>query len=75
MPDTAAPRLVSLNDVCALTSLSRTAINRLRDAEQFPEEVRVGDRRIAFVRDEVDAWINARIEARAGGRRVKPTLH
>lgn len=70
-----APRLVSLNDVCEMTSLSRTAINNFRARGEFPEEVQIGVKRIAFVGDEVDAWINARIEARAAGRRTKPTVH
>lgn len=70
-----APQLVSLNEVCKRTSLSRTALNNFRARGEFPEEVQIGLRRIAFVSDEIDAWINARIEARAAGRRVKPTIH
>ncbi|WP_442753858.1 helix-turn-helix transcriptional regulator [Methylocystis sp. JAN1] len=60
-----APVLVSLNQVCQLTSLSRTAINRWRDKGLFPKAVPLGDRRVAFVRAEVVAWIEARIAERA----------
>ncbi|MER8810458.1 helix-turn-helix transcriptional regulator [Mesorhizobium australicum] len=56
--------LISLNDVCALTSLSRTAINVRRFAGQFPAAVPLGDKRIAFVRGEVENWIHERIAAR-----------
>jgi prophage regulatory protein len=56
--------LISLRDVCALTSLSRTMINRLRGVSDFPAEVAMGERRIAFVREEVVAWIDARVQAR-----------
>lgn len=59
------PTLISLNDACNLTSLSRTAINKLRTAGKFPQAVELGDRRIAFVREEVEAWITSRISARA----------
>lgn len=59
------PILISLNDACSLTSLSRTAISKLRAADKFPQAVELGERRIAFVRDEVEQWIAARISARS----------
>lgn len=60
------PKLISLNDVCVLTSLSRTAINRYRAEKRFPQAVQLGDKRVAFVRSEVCDWISARIAARDG---------
>ncbi|MGA0564475.1 helix-turn-helix transcriptional regulator [Ancylobacter sp. VNQ12] len=57
--------LVSLNDVCKMTSLSRTAINIKRARGDFPQAVALGEKRVAFVRAEVIAWIDARIAARA----------
>jgi prophage regulatory protein len=65
MPET-SPRLVSLNQVCEMTSLSRTAINKHRAAGTFPKEIPLGDRRIAFVRAEVEQWIADRIAAVRG---------
>lgn len=59
------PTLISLNDACRLTSLSRTAINRYRNEGRFPQPVPIGFKRIAFVRAEVAAWIEARIAERA----------
>ncbi|MBE0703618.1 MAG: AlpA family phage regulatory protein [Afipia sp.] len=56
--------LVSLNECCSLTSLSRTSINNLRAKGDFPEAVLLGDRRIAFVRAEVDEWILDRVKSR-----------
>lgn len=58
------PMLISLNDACALTSLSRTAINNRRAQGLFPKAVPLGDKRIAFVRAEVEEWIRDRIAAR-----------
>jgi predicted DNA-binding transcriptional regulator AlpA len=58
------PTLVSLNDACRLTSLSRTAINRWRTLGKFPAAVPLGDKRVAFVRAEVQQWIYDRIAER-----------
>lgn len=58
------PTLISLNEVCKRTSLSRTFINRCRNAGEFPEAVRLGETRIAFIASEVDDWIAARIAER-----------
>lgn len=68
MPNTDLPTLISLNDACQLTSLSRTAINRYRAEGRFPQPVPVGFKRIAFVRAEVVAWIEARIAERDASR-------
>lgn len=58
------PQLISMNQACELTSLSRTSINRLRAANDFPKAVQVSDTKIAFVRSEVHAWVNERIRRR-----------
>lgn len=58
------PSLISLNDACRLTSMSRTMLNRYRAEGRFPVAVDLGDRRIAFVRSEVIAWIETKIAAR-----------
>jgi prophage regulatory protein len=63
------PCLISLNEAVRLTSLSRTAINVRRANGDFPLAVPLGDKRIAFVRVEVEQWILDRIAAR-GDRRA-----
>jgi len=59
------PRLVSLNDACAMTSMSRSMVNKYRALGRFPTAVPLGDKRVAFVKSEVEAWISERISARA----------
>ncbi|WP_319319119.1 helix-turn-helix transcriptional regulator [Shinella sp.] len=59
------PTLVSLNDACRMTSMSRSMLNRYRAEGRFPIAVDLGDRRVAFVRSEVADWIQAKISARA----------
>lgn len=61
-----SPRLVSMNQVCAMTSLSRTTINMHRASGNFPKPVPIGEKRIAFVRAEVEQWIAERIAERDG---------
>jgi prophage regulatory protein len=58
------PALISLNDACRMTSMSRTMLNRYRAEGRFPIAVDLGDRRVAFVRKEVTDWIHAKIAAR-----------
>ncbi|MGR9231172.1 helix-turn-helix transcriptional regulator [Rhizobium leguminosarum] len=58
------PVLISLNDACKLISLSRTAVNRWRSLGLFPAAVALGDKRIAFVRAEVEQWVRDRIAER-----------
>jgi prophage regulatory protein len=64
MSDYNKPRLISMNDACRLTSMSRTMINRYRAEGRFPVHVELGERRVAFVREEVEAWIEEKITAR-----------
>lgn len=59
------PALISLKEICATLTVSRTAVNILRAAGDFPQPVELGERRIAFVRDEFDAWLQERIDARS----------
>ncbi|UNK36552.1 AlpA family phage regulatory protein [Shinella sp. H4-D48] len=59
------PTLISLNDACRMTSMSRSMLNRYRAEGRFPIAVELGDRRVAFVRSEVADWVKAKISARA----------
>ncbi|SES05917.1 AlpA family phage regulatory protein [Rhizobium sp. NFR03] len=63
-----APALISLNAAAAMTSMSRTMLNRYRAEGRFPVHVDLGDRRIAFVRAEVEAWIRRKIDARSSAQ-------
>lgn len=58
------PKLISMRETCELTCMSRAWINKLRYAGKFPQAVFLGEKRFAFVRSEVEAWLHARIAAR-----------
>jgi len=58
------PTMMSLNEAAKVTSLSRTAIFKMRERGDFPRAVPLSEKRIGFVRTEVNEWISARIAAR-----------
>lgn len=63
------PLLISIRDTCTLTSLSRATVNKMRARGQFPKAVTLAEKRIAFVRAEIVAWVEQRIATRDQGQR------
>lgn len=57
--------LMAPKEAAAATSLSRTYLQMMAENGHFPKPVRLGERRIAYVRAEVEAWIADRIARRA----------
>lgn len=57
-------RLIRLEEVRNLTSLSRSAIYRKMKAKEFPQTVNLSDRSVAWVEEEIESWIHDLIEAR-----------
>lgn len=55
--------LLKRPEVRKRTTLSDSALYRLIDKGEFPRPVHLGPRAVAWVEEEVDAWIAARIEA------------
>jgi predicted DNA-binding transcriptional regulator AlpA len=53
-------RLLTMKAVTAVTSYSRTSINRLIEQRAFPVPVKLGPQRIGFRESEVHAWIDSR---------------
>lgn len=60
-------RLLSIREVCALTSISRTTLwHKVREG-QFPKPISLGGGiRKAFLAEEVDDWIAERVAERDG---------
>lgn len=64
-PDlTEKPRLMSPKEASEATSLSRSLLVLMAKEGQFPQPVKLGERRTAYVRAEVEAWIDAKITGR-----------
>lgn len=54
--------LIRLPEVMRRSSLKKAWIYKLISQGRFPKPVKIGARAIAFVENEVDDWINQRIE-------------
>lgn len=58
------PPLMSPKEAAAATTMSRVLLTRMAKEGRFPCPVKIGVKRIAFVRSEVEAWISAAINGR-----------
>jgi prophage regulatory protein len=58
-----AERFLSMKQVLERVGLSRTTLYGCMNAGTFPQSVPLGPKRIAFVESQVDAWMQAQIEA------------
>lgn len=52
--------LMTIQQVCKATSLSRTTIWRLQQSGNFPKGVRLSSSRIAYPTSEIETWIACR---------------
>lgn len=57
-------QLLRLPEVLKMTGLSRASIYRRIKKGTFPDRVCLGGRSVAWVEEEVVAWIKARIDER-----------
>ncbi len=57
-------RLMSLKEVTARTTLSKSSVYELMKEDRFPKQVRLGNRSVAWVESEVDAFIESAISNR-----------
>lgn len=58
-----SPRFIRMKEVCRKTGLAKSSIYDRINAKTFPAPVRLGDRAVAFVESEVDAWMAAILAA------------
>lgn len=59
------PRLMSPKEAATATTMSRVLLTMMAKEGRFPSPVKIGERRIAYVRSEVEQWIDGQIAARA----------
>ena len=60
-------KMLRLPAVLQRTGLSRSALYALKKAGHFPQPLRIGARAVAWLEDEIEAWIKSR--PRAGSER------
>lgn len=51
----------SARQVCELTTYSKTTLWREIRAKRFPRPIPISPGRVAFIRDQVDAWLKAKM--------------
>ncbi|MEZ8485604.1 AlpA family transcriptional regulator [Vibrio splendidus] len=52
-------RFLKLKEVMQKTALSRSAIYRKMNDDEFPKSISLGERAVAWVEKEVDEWMEA----------------
>ncbi|RNE60411.1 AlpA family transcriptional regulator [Vibrio mimicus] len=57
-------RLIRFREVLTMTGLSRSSLYRFIEENQFPPQVQMGGRAVAWVEGEVQEWIAQRITNR-----------
>ena len=63
---TTKPELIVADEIAQRIPYSQNQLRRLEAQGSFPKRVRIGANRVAWVRAEIDDWIEARMNARNG---------
>jgi prophage regulatory protein len=63
---TTTPQLIVADEIAQRIPYSQNQLRRLEAEGSFPKRVRIGANRVAWVRQEIDDWIETRINARSG---------
>ncbi|MBB6262530.1 prophage regulatory protein [Paenochrobactrum gallinarii] len=58
------PRLMSPKEASQATTMSRVLLSLMAKEGKFPQPVQIGVKRQAYVRAEVEGWIEEKISAR-----------
>ena len=61
------PELILTSEIAQRIPYSQNHLRRLEAQGSFPKRIRIGANRVAWVRQEIDSWIEARLNARNGG--------
>ena len=70
--DDRPPRFVRRKDVLARIGLSEATVWRLERSGQFPKARRIGVRAVAYLEEEITAWIASRRVTAAIGTTAEP---
>jgi len=62
--DKIVSRLIYAPELIQIVPYSLVHIRRLEDQGNFPKKVHLGANKVGWVRTEVDAWMQSRIDAR-----------
>jgi predicted DNA-binding transcriptional regulator AlpA len=54
-------QILRLPDVCKATGLGRSMVYQLEAERRFPARVRIGERAVGWVEEEIQGWLAERI--------------
>lgn len=57
-------RLMRLQDIINITGMSKAVIYAWMKEGKFPKQIQIGARSVAWIEEEIYAWIQERINAR-----------
>ncbi|QIW10594.1 AlpA family transcriptional regulator [Francisella sp. LA112445] len=57
-------KAMKIKEVIDRVGLSKSTIYRLAKANQFPRPIKLAENSSAWIKSEVDAWLQSKIEAR-----------
>jgi len=60
-------QIIKLTAVKELTTFSSATIYRLISKGEFPKQIKLSERSSGWLLEEVNAWLNSKIEQRVGG--------
>lgn len=55
-------RVLRLPQVCAKTGLCRSMIYQMESELRFPRRIKIGTRAVGWLEEEVQAWLDRRVE-------------
>lgn len=65
-----SPSILRYPEVCRITGLSQSALDRLEQSGDFCPRVRLSPRAVGWLRHEVSDWLQARAKNRKGRKHV-----
>ena len=71
-------KILCISETAEYCGFSVSTLNRLRIIQDFPKAIQISERRIGFLKDEVDEWLLNRKRSQVGDlseHRVKVRLH
>jgi prophage regulatory protein len=67
------PRLIRLDEVIAQVGMSRSSLYAAIDRGEFPKQLKIGARSVAWLESDVQAWIRQRVQASRGAAELRPS--
>ena len=64
-------RLISMKEVTERVPFTKVHLYRLIKRGEFPDRVKIGERRVCWRESEIEAWIASKVAATASTRQVR----